>query len=41
MLDLADEGSFYSLGCPWGNVDLFLLMVYRGKRRIFVPKEEE
>ena len=30
MLDLADEGSFYSLGCPWGNVDLFCLWFIGG-----------
>ena len=30
VLDLADEGSFYSLGCPWGNVDLFCLWFIGG-----------
>ena len=23
VLDLADEGSFYSLGCPWGMLTFF------------------
>ena len=40
MLLGPDGGSFYSLGCLWGMLTLFLLMVHRGKRRIFVPKGE-
>ena len=33
-------GAPFIVSSAFGNVDPFLLMVYRGKRRIFVPKRE-
>ena len=30
MLDLANEGSFYSLGCPWGMLTFFCLWFIGG-----------